>query len=261
MKKNKGKIIAIASQKGGVGKTTTAINLGASLTLLQKQTLVIDMDPQGSIAETFHLSEYDVKYGIFDIFVNKIPLIKAVTDIGLENFEIVPANVRNEEEELELYAKAFHIKMLKNVISPYIDLYDYILIDCPPNLGTLTMNALAASHSVIIPMQCEYYSLKSLGKFLRAVGNIGTKFNPDLQIEGILITMFDNRLKKSREIANEMIKSFTKMLFETKIPRNSKLAEAPCVGKPVALFDINSKGAISYLNLAEEIIKKENSVQ
>ncbi len=255
-----GKIVAIASQKGGVGKTSTAINLGASLTIFQKRTLVIDVDPQGSIAETFHLNEFEIKYGIFDIFVNKIPLSAAITDIGLDNFEIVPANVRNEEDELELYTNAFHIKFLRNVLQPYLDLYDYILIDCPPNLGTLTMNALAAANSVIIPVQCEYYSLKSLGKFLRSIKNIGNKFNTNLNILGILITMFDKRLKKSREIANDMSKSFKDLIFKTKIPRNSKISEAPSVGKPVALFDINSIGAISYLTLAEEIIKNEHSL-
>jgi chromosome partitioning protein len=254
-----GKIVAIASQKGGVGKTSTAINLGVSLAIFQKKTLIIDMDPQGSIAETFHLNEFEIEYGIFDIFVKKIPLSAALMDIGLENFEIVPSNVRDEEDEVELYTSAFHIKLLRNVLQPYIDLYDYILIDCPPNLGTLTMNALAAAHSVIIPIQCEYYSLKSLGKFLRSVKNIGNKFNVKLSILGILITMYDRRLKKSREIANDMSKSFKDLLFETKIPRNSKISEAPSVGKPVALHDINSAGAISYINLAEEIIKKEQS--
>lgn len=252
-----GKIIAIASQKGGVGKTSTAINLGASLAIFQKNTLIIDMDPQGSISETFHLNEFEIKYGIFDIFVNKIPLSMAITDIGLENFEIVPANVQNEEDEIELYTKAFHLKFLKNVLNPYIDIYDYILIDCPPNLGTLTMNALNAAHSVIIPLQCEFYSIKSLGKFLQSIRNISDKFSNDIQVEGILITMFDKRLKKSREIANDIMKTFKDFIFQTKIPRNSKISEAPSVGKPVALFDINSTGALSYLSLAEEIINKE----
>jgi chromosome partitioning protein len=255
-----GKIVAIASQKGGVGKTTTAINLGVSLAIFQKKILIIDMDPQGSIAETFHLNEFEIQYGVFDVFVSKTPISSAIIDIGLENFEIVPANVRNEEDELDLYTRAFNIKFLRNALQPYLDLYDYILIDCPPNLGTLTMNSLAAAHSVIIPVQCEYYSLKSLGKFLRSIKNIGNKFNTKLAILGILITMFDKRLKKSSEIANDMSKSFKDLIFQTKIPRNSKIAEAPSVGKPVALYDINSTGAISYLNLAEEIIKNEHNL-
>lgn len=253
-----GRIIAIASQKGGVGKTSTSINLGASLTIFQKKTLIIDMDPQGSIAETFHLNEFDVSYGIYDVFVSKIPLSAAIVDIGLQNFEIVPANVKNEEDEIEFYTSAFHIKFLKSVLEPYKELYDYILIDCPPNLGTLTMNALAAADSVIVPVQCEYYSIKSLGKFLRSITNIGKKFNSDIEVLGILITMFDKRLKKSREIADEITKSFKDLIFKTMIPRNSKVAEAPSVGKPVALFDINSSGSIGYLSLAEEILKKHN---
>ena len=255
-----GKVLSIASQKGGVGKTTTAINLGVSLAIFQKKTLIIDMDPQGSIAETFHLTEFDIKAGMYDVFVKKLPLSAAVTDIGLEDFEIIPSNVKNEEEELDLYTNAFHIKFLRNAIQPYLPVYDYVIIDCPPNLGTLTMNALAASHAVIIPVQCEFYSLKSLGKFLNSVSNIGQKFNEKIQIEGILLTMFDKRLKKNHEIEEELRKSFKDLLFQTKIPRNSKISEAPSVGKPVALFDINSKGAISYLNLAEEILKKENSL-
>ena len=250
------KVIAIASQKGGVGKTTTVINLGVSLAIFQQKTLVIDIDPQGSIAETFHLSSFDLPHGLYDVFVNKIPLSMAVTDIGLENFNIVPSNVENEDDEMELYTAAFNLKLLRNIINPYRKVYDYILIDCPPNLGTLTMNAIIASDSVIIPVQCEYYSIKSLGKFLRSIRNIANKFNKQLKIHGILITMFDARLKKSREIAEELKRSFKKLLFETKIPRNSKLAEAPSLGKPIALLDINSKGAISYLSLAEEVVKK-----
>jgi len=254
-----GRVIAVASQKGGVGKTSTAINLGASLTIFQKKTLVIDMDPQGSVSETFHLNEFDIEYGIYDIFTKKVPLVQAITDIGLKNFEIVPTNVQNEEEEVELYTNAFHLKFLKNVLQPYISLYDYIIIDCPPNLGTLTMNALTAAGSVIIPIQCEFYSLKSLGKFLQSIRNVGNKFNSEIQIEGILLTMYDKRLKKNKEIANEINKSFKNLIFQTKIPRNSKISEAPAVGKPVALFDINSVGALSYLNLAEEIINKDLS--
>lgn len=255
-----GKIVAIASQKGGVGKTTTAINLGASLAILNKKILIVDMDPQGSIAETFQLDEFKIQHGIYDVFVNKIPMSLTITDIGLENYEIVPCHVKNEEEEVELYTAAFNQHFLKTVIEPYKAYYDYILIDCPPNLGTLMINVLVACESVVVPVQCEYYALKSLGKFLKTLKSIGSKHNNNLEIEGILVTMFDKRLKKSREIVEEMAKSFKNLLFQTKIPRNSKIAEAPSVGKPVALYDIGSSGALAYLSLAEEIIKKETNL-
>ncbi|HHM02457.1 MAG TPA: ParA family protein [Caldithrix abyssi] len=251
-----GKIIAVASQKGGVGKTTTTINLGVSLAIFNKKVLIIDLDPQGSIAETFHLGPYEIEYGLFDVFKDKIPLADAIVDIGLENYEIVASNIQNEEDEVELYTFAFNLKLLRDVLKPYKEIYDYILLDCPPNLGTLTMNGLVAADSVIIPVQCEYYSLKSLGKFLQSIRNIARKYNPGLKIEGILITLFDKRLKKSKEIAEELKRSFKNLVFDIKIPRNARVAEAPAHGKPVALLDINSPGAIAYLELAEYLIGK-----
>ncbi len=249
-----GKIIAIASQKGGVGKTTTAINLGVSLSIFNKKTLIIDLDPQGSIAETFQISHHEIPAGLLDIFKDKIPVADTIIDIGLGNFEIVTSNIRNEEEEVELYTYAFNLNMLRNILKPYKKLYDYILLDCPPNLGTLTMNGLIAADSVIIPVQCEYYSLKSLGKFLQSIRNISKKHNKKLKIEGILITLFDKRIKKSHEIAEELKRTFKNLVFDVKIPRNAKVAEAPAHGKPVALFDINAPGAIAYLELAEKLI-------
>lgn len=249
-----GKIIAIASQKGGVGKTTTAINLGVSFSIFNKRTLIVDLDPQGSVAETFQISPYDIPAGILDIFKDKVPLSEAIIDIGLGNYEIVASNIKDEEDEVALYTYAFNLKMLKNILKPYKKVYDYILLDCPPNLGTLTMNGLIAADTVIIPVQCEFYALKSLGKFLQSIRNISKKHNPKMRIEGILITLFDKRLKKSREIADELKRSFKNLVFDIKIPRNAKVAEAPAYGKPVALYDINAPGAIAYLELAEKII-------
>ena len=251
-----GRIIAIASQKGGVGKTTTAINLGVSLSIFQKKVLVVDLDPQGSVAETFQLNEFNINHGLAEVFLKKVPLSDAIKDIGLDNFEIVSNNTRSQDAELELYAAAYKKNILKQVLEPYISYYDFILIDCPPNLGSLTLNAMIAASSILIPVQCEYYSARSLGKFLRSIRDVSGNQNNNLTIEGILITLFDKRLKKSVEIADNIKKTFKNLVFNTVIPRNSKISEAPSFGKPVALHDINSKGAIAYLNLAEEILIK-----
>jgi len=251
-------IIVIASQKGGVGKTTTVINLGASLAILGFRTLLIDLDPQGSVASSFKLDDYKISKGLYDVIVEKAPIAATVTDIGLENLEIVPANVANEDQEVDLFTHALKIDLLKSILTPVRESYDYILLDCPPNLGTLTLNGLVAADSVIIPVQPEYYALKSLGKFLRSVKKIGRKYNKELRLMGILVTMLDRRLKKSREIYGELQYTFKDILFNTVIPRNSRLAEAPAQGKPVALVDINSSGAISYFKLAEEIIDKQH---
>lgn len=249
-----GDIIAIASQKGGVGKTTTAINLGTSLAILGKRVLLIDLDPQGSIATSFHLDEYEMSYGLYDIIVKKVPLAMAITDIGLENLEIVPSNIRSEEEEVELFTHSIKPKLLRSILSPIKDDYDFIILDCPPSLGTLTINALTAADSILIPVQSEYFSLKSLGKFLRTIRNISLKYNSGLKFSGILITMFDKRLNKSKEIVEELRQNFKDIIFKTLIPRNSKLSEAPAIGKPVALFDLGSPGSLNYFRLAEEII-------
>jgi chromosome partitioning protein len=250
-----GEIIAIASQKGGVGKTTTAINLGASLAILQKRVLLVDLDAQGSIAAGFHLDEFKVNYGLYDVIVKKTPIAMAITDIGLDNLEVVPANVRTEDDEINMFTHSLQTEILRSVLKPLKNVYDYILLDCPPSLGTITINALVASDSILIPVQCEYYSLKALGKFLRAIKNVNNKYNPGLRFSGILITMFDRRLKKSKEIVNELRYSFKSIVFKTIIPRNSKISQAPSVGKPVALIDIASPGAVSYFKLAEEILK------
>jgi len=253
-----GEIIAIASQKGGVGKTTTAINLGTSLAILGKKVLILDLDPQGSISVNFHLDEINFEYGLYEIIVKKMPLALAITDIGLDNLEIVPSNIKNEEEEIEYFTHMLQFRIIKSVLAPVADDYDYILLDCPPSLGSVTMNALVAADSILVPVQSEYFSLNALGKFLRSVRNIGKNHNPNLKFKGILITMVDRRLKKSREIVSELQSGFKEILFESIIPRNSKLAEAPAIGKPVALVDLSSKGSVHYFKLAEEIINKNS---
>lgn len=255
-----GQILVVASQKGGVGKTTTVINLGASLAILGKKILLVDLDPQGSIADGFHQEAYSIQNGLYEVFVNKIPLSAAIRDVGLENLEIVPSNVKNEEQEIDLFAYALQNKLLKSILKPIKKMYDYIILDCPPNLGTLTVNGLIAADLLLIPVQAEFYSLKSLGKFLKSIKNIGNKYNKKLKFSGIVITMFDRRLKKSREILEELQYGFKDILFKTIIPRNSKVAESPALGKPVALVDLTSSGALSYLKLAEELINKNNRI-
>lgn len=249
-----GEIVAVASQKGGVGKTTTSINLGASLAILDHKTLLIDMDPQGSVAASFHLNETKIKIGMMQIFTDNMPLSEAIIDIGLEDLHIVPSNVFSEDEEIEFFKYAMNFELLKKILSPYKDIYEYILIDCPPSLGSLTINALTAADSLLIPVQCEFYSLKALGKFIRTIKNISKRHNPYLNFIGFLITMYDKRIKRSEEISRELRYSFKSTVLETIIPRNSKISEAPAVGKPVALVDISSPGALGYLQLAEEIL-------
>jgi chromosome partitioning protein len=249
-----GEIIAIASQKGGVGKTATVINLGASLAIYEKKILIIDMDPQGSVAVSFQIGDTEVDKGMLQVFVNNIPLSDALIDVGFTNLHIVPSNVTSEEEEIEFYRKALNVTLLKRILNPYKNIYDYILIDCPPSIGSVTMNVLVAADSLLIPIQTEYYSLKSLGKFIKSVRNISLKYNQDLLFKGLLITMYDKRRKKSKEIVDELRYSFKNIVFNTIIPRNSKISEAPRIGKPVALYSISSQGAIGYLNLAEELL-------
>ncbi len=252
-----GQIISISSQKGGVGKTTTAVNLGTSLAIFNKSVLLVDLDPQGSIGISFHLEDYHIKFGLYEVMVKNMPLTGTIINSGLDNLDLIPTNIRSEDQEIELYSKALKLDLLKTIINPVKKIYDYIIIDCPPNLGSMTLNGLVAADSVIIPVVSEYYALKALGKFLNTLKSISKKYNRQLKIGGILITMFDRRIKKQKEIVEYLRMTFKNLVFETIIPRNSKVAEAPSVGKPVILHAIHSEGAVRYLKLAEEIMSKK----
>lgn len=247
-------IIAIASQKGGVGKTTTAVNLGASLAVLERRVLIVDMDPQGSVAASFGVGRFDVEYGTFDVLSDGVPLTEAILETGLKDFSIVPSNVWAEDDEILFVEAAQDFRILKETLEAVRSEYDYILIDCPPSLGNLTLNAIVASTSLLVPVQGEFYALKALGRFLRMTRSVSKQYNPDLRYLGFLITMVDWKGEKTRDLIQELESNLKGLVFKVKIPRNEKISLAPALGKPLCLFDIANEGAESYLSLAEDII-------
>lgn len=249
-----GEVIAITSQKGGVGKTTTSVNLGASLAFLGQRVVLIDMDPQGSVASSFGFNRYDIVAGVIDIFTEEVPVQKAIHPTGQANFDFIPTNIWSDEgEKRKLVGIAPKIQ-LKKVLEPIKDSYDFILIDCPPSLGNLTFNALIAANSIIVPVQCEYYALKALGRFLKLTRIVKNEHNPNLTYRGFLLTMVDTRNKLTNIVIEKIRHTLQGLVFDTMIPRNIRLAEVPYHGKPVISFDKNCKGAVSYLRLAQEIL-------
>ncbi len=247
-------VITISSQKGGVGKTTTAVNLGSSLVFLGHRVLVIDVDPQGSVATTFGFSRYDIQSGIVDVFTRDIPMKEAVHPTGIQNYDFIPTNLWSDDtDKRKLIGIADQIK-LKDSIKSVKDEYDFIIIDCPPSLGNLTFNALIAADSIIVPIQCEYYALKALGRFLKLTRIIKNEHNPKLKYRGFLLTMVDSRNNLTKIVIEKVRNTLQGLVFETMIPRNIRLAEVPFYGKPVINIDKNCKGATSYLSLAKEIL-------
>jgi chromosome partitioning protein len=255
-----GEVIAIASQKGGVGKTTTAVNLSASLAYLGHKTLLIDMDPQGSVATSFGYGRYDIKSGILDVFTRGLPLSEAIHPTGLENFDFVPSNVWSDEGEKRNLIGAAAESKLRDCLAEVRDRYRFILIDCPPSLGNLTLNALIAADSLIVPVQCEYYALKALGRFLKMTRMIKAEYNPNLRYRGFLLTMVDNRNNLTKRVVKKVRSTLQGLVFDTEIPRNVRLAEVPYHGKPVVLFDKHCKGATSYLELAKELLSQSEQL-
>jgi len=251
-----GKIIAIANQKGGVGKTTTSVNLAASLGVLEKKVLLIDADPQANASSGLGINVDTVEIGSYQVIEHTASAKDAIVASNAPNVDVLPAHIDLVAIEIELVDKAEREYMLKKAIDDLKLEYDYILIDCAPSLGLLTLNALTSADSVIIPIQCEYFALEGLGKLLNTIKSVQKIHNETLDIEGLLLTMFDSRLRLSNQVVEEVQKHFSNMVFETIIQRNVRLGEAPSFGESIINYDVSSKGAANYLSLAKELIKK-----
>ena len=253
-----GKIIAIANQKGGVGKTTTSINLAASLGVLEKKVLIIDADPQANASSGLGIDVDSVEFGTYQVLEHTISAKETIVKTSSPNVDIIPAHIDLVAIEIELVDKQEREYMLKKSLIDIKNDYDYIILDCAPSLGLITLNSLVAADSVIIPIQCEYFALEGLGKLLNTIKSIQNIHNPDLEIEGLLLTMFDSRLRLSNQVVDEVRKHFSTMVFDTIIRRNIRLGEAPSYGESIIAYDATSKGAVNYLNLAQELIKKNS---
>jgi chromosome partitioning protein len=251
-----GKIIAIANQKGGVGKTTTAVNLGAALGVLEKKVLLIDADPQANATSGLGVDVQSVKYGTYQLLEHSIVVEDAILSTDSPNLDLIPSHIDLVASEIELVDKASREYMLKKALKDSIDQYDYVLLDCAPSLGLITLNSLVAADAVIIPIQCEYFALEGLGKLLNTIKSVQKLHNKDLDIEGLLLTMYDTRLRLSNQVVEEVKKHFGKMVFKTIIQRNIRLSEAPSFGEDIISYDASSRGAKSYLSLGSEIIKR-----
>ena len=249
-----GKIISISNQKGGVGKTTTSVSLAASLGILEKKVLLIDADPQGNASSGIGISSEDFNFSIYDVLLKNCKAKDAVIKTSSPNLDLIPANIDLVAIEIELVDIPKREYVFKSVFSEIINDYDFLIIDCPPSLGLITLNALTASNSVIIPIQCEYYALEGLGKLLNTIKGVQNVHNNILEIEGILLTMFDSRLRLSNQVKEDVKKHFGNMVFNTIIPRNVSLGEAPSHGESIIVYNATSKGSKSYIKFAQEII-------
>ena len=253
-----GKIIAIANQKGGVGKTTTVINLGASLAVLEYKTLVVDADPQAHATSGLGYDPRNITSSIYECIIGNAESDKIILTTETPNLDIIPAHIDLVGAEIEMINMPNREKMMRKVLAPIKDNYDFILIDCSPSLGLITVNALVAADSVIIPVQCEYFALEGLGKLLNTIKIVQSRLNTELDIEGILLTMYDSRLRLARQVVEEVKMHFQTMVFDTIINRNTRLSEAPSFGQSIIMFDADSVGAANHLNLAREILQKNN---
>ncbi len=252
------KVIAIANQKGGVGKTTTAINLAASLAVLEYKTLLVDGDPQANSTTGNGFDLKNIQLSLYDCMVNETPVSQVILETETPNLHLIPSHLDLVGAEIELINHPNREHILKNALEEVSGNYDFIIIDCSPSLGLITINALTAANDVVIPVQCEYFALEGLGKLLNTIKIVQTRINPALHIEGILMTMYDGRLRLSNQVVEEIKNHFGKLVFNTIIHRNTRLGEAPSFGKPALMYDTESTGAVNYLNMAKEILQRNN---